>query len=234
MFEVRGFSGAMLGLVLLGCGRSASVAQAPSAADTRDAQPVAATPDAALAQLEPDGNDDAQDPGTGSVPTEAHFERVGRPPLALRRICDLTPFGGALYAAHANEPLGTDGATITRYDPDAARPFTVAFDWNRPGEPTKGGGAGQGFLRVRTIGGRLFVPDSDPPYNGLGLVDRGTEGYVFLSDTSGVFAPPRAPDIDAAGLFYGVGVAADAAASACDVVFRACLRRLGAASGEDS
>jgi hypothetical protein len=112
----------------------------------------------------------------------------------LQRICDLTPLGDALFASHANQPLGTDGATITRYRPDETRqPFSVAFDWNRFGEPTKGGGAGQGFLRVHAIDGRLFVPDTDPPYAGFGIADPGTEGYVFVSDASGVFAPNRMP-----------------------------------------
>ena len=146
-------------------------------------------------QIDEDGNDEVEDPGTGSAPASGRFEKVGTPPLALTRICDLTAFGDALYAAHANQPLGTDGATITRYRPsDTKRPFAVAFDWNRPGEPTKGGGAGQGFLRVHHIGARLFVADADPPYNGLGLVEYGTEGYVFVSDRAGVFAPPRAPN----------------------------------------
>lgn len=142
---------------------------------------------------DPDGNDDPEPPGEGEAPRAGHWEKVGTPPLALTRICDLTPLGGALYAAHANQPLGTDGATVTRYRPDDARPFTVAFDWNRPGEPTKGGGAGQGFLRVHAIGGRLFVPDADPPYGGLQQVDWGAEGYVFVSDDAGTFAKPRAP-----------------------------------------
>ena len=53
------------------------------------------------------------------------------------------------------------------------------------------GGAGQGFLRVHAIGGRLFVPDADPPYAGFGFVDAATEGYVFLSDRDGNFAPAR-------------------------------------------
>lgn len=141
-------------------------------------------------QLDPDGNDDPEDPGTGSVPTEASWERVGTAPLALTRICDLTPFHGALYAAHAHQPLGTDGATITKY---ARGTFRVAFDWNRPGEPVKGGGAGQGFVRVHAIDGRLFVPDADPPYGGLKVVDWGTEGYVFSSDEKGIFPAPRAP-----------------------------------------
>jgi hypothetical protein len=145
-------------------------------------------------QIDPDGNDDDEDPGSGTAPRVARWEKVGTPPLALTRICDLTPFRGALYAAHAHQPLGTDGATITRYQPDdEKRPFRVAFDWNRPGEPVKGGGAGQGFIRVHAIGGRLFVPDADPPYAGLGLVDWGTEGYVFISDDKGSFASPRAP-----------------------------------------
>jgi hypothetical protein len=147
-------------------------------------------------QIDEDGDDDPEHPGEGAAPAAAKIEKVGAPPMALTRICDLTPFGDSLYAAHANQPLGTDGATITRYRPDppaGKAPFGVAFDWNRPGEPAKGGGAGQGFLRVHAIGGRLFVADADPPYNGLGLVEYGTEGYVFVSDRDGKFAPPRAP-----------------------------------------
>jgi hypothetical protein len=174
---------------------------------TREEAPVEASlPEAApptVTQIDPDGNDDPEAPGEGTIPEAARFDRIGRPPLALQRICDLTPFRGALYAAHANQPLGTDGATITRYvppDPSApdagtakARPFSVAFDWNRPGEPTEGGGAGQGFLRVHAIGGRLFVPDSDPPYNGFGISEGGTEGFVYISDDQGKLARARDP-----------------------------------------
>jgi hypothetical protein len=162
-----------------------------------------------------DDDDDADDLPSAPLPAHMKLTRVGTPALALTRICDLTPFKGALYAAHANQPLGTDGATITRYriDDDGTNAaaadggaprgkFSIAFDWNRPGEPTKGGGAGQGFLRVHKLGGRLFVSDADPPYNGLALVEYGTEGYVFVSDTNGAFAsarmpghkPPGAPD----------------------------------------
>lgn len=170
-----------------GAGAPAADKASGASASLRDTGPPART------QIDDDGNDDPEDPGTGSAPASGRFEKVGTPPLALTRICDLTPFGDALYAAHANQPLGTDGATITRYRPDAAKPFGIAFDWNRPGEPAKGGGAGQGFLRVHAIGGRLFVADADPPYNGLGLVEYGTECYVFVSDRTGAFAPPRAP-----------------------------------------
>jgi hypothetical protein len=162
----------------------------PSADAFSPPLPEAAPP----SQIDPDGDDDMPETALGPLPSSFHFERVGRPPLALQRICDLTPLGDVLYAAHANQPLGTDGATVTVYRPDDAKhPFAVAFDWNRPGEPTRGGGGGQGFLRVHAIGGRLFVPDADPPYAGFGSVDHGTEGYVFVSDEHGAFAPPRMP-----------------------------------------
>jgi hypothetical protein len=149
--------------------------------------------DAGRAQIDRDGDDDPEDPGKGPLPTAGHFELAGKPPLALKRICDLTVLGDALYAAHAIQPLGVDGATITRYRPDDPKPFGVAFDWNRFGEPTTGGGAGQGFLRVHAIDGRLFVPDADPPYNGFGISEPGTEGFVFVSDGRGVFLPARSP-----------------------------------------
>lgn len=166
------------------------------------AQPAPATPPPLE---EHNGDDDPEDTGAGALPAAMRLERVGRAPRSLRRVCDLTPFNNALYAAHANTPLGSDGATISRYQPDAPSPFTVAFDWNRPGQPTNGGGGGQGFVRVHAIDGRLFVPDADPPYNGFGIADSGTEGFVFISDRNGVFAPPRGPRLrppgppDAAG-----------------------------------
>jgi hypothetical protein len=155
--------------------------------------PSSPAPAPAPKQIDRDGDDDPEDPGTGHAPTAGDFERVGAPPLALARICDLTPFGDRLYMAHATSPLGSDGATITTYTPGAAKPFAVAFDWNRRGEPARGGAAGQGFVRVHAIEGRLFVPDADPPYNGLGIAERGTEGYVFVSAADGTFAPPRMP-----------------------------------------
>jgi hypothetical protein len=195
----------LVGIVLAACSQRAAAPVAPpmgdaasggTSADASVAIVVDAAPaiDAPPPQLDPDGNDDPEDPGSGKAPATATWKKVGTPPLALKRICDLTPLGDALYLAHANSPLGSDGATITRYRPgDAKRPFTVAFDWNRYGQPTGGGGAGQGFVRVRAIDGKLYVADADPPYNGLGIVERGTEGYVFISGTDGVFAPPRMP-----------------------------------------
>jgi hypothetical protein len=174
-------------------GSEAAIAAADGGADGSDLTLVVdGAPDATA--IDPDGDDDPTDPGSPPLPGALRLERIGRPPLALQRICDLTPLGDSLYAGHANQPLGTDGATVTRYRPDDEKhPFSVAFDWNRPGEPTRGGGAGQGFLRVHAIGGRLFVPDTDPPYAGFGIADHGTEGYVFVSDAGGSFATARMP-----------------------------------------
>jgi len=174
----------------------------PPQADALQQPPPPPAVEAEPAQLDRDGDDDSSRDEGGSALAAGHFERVGRAPAALSRICDLTVLGDALYAAHATRPLGLDGATITRFRPDDPRPLSLAFDWNRAGEPSKGGGAGQGFLRVHAIGGRLFVPDADPPYNGFGISEPGTEGFVFVSTAEGEFAkarmpghlPPRAPD----------------------------------------
>lgn len=142
-------------------------------------------------QLDPDGND--EEPATGVVvPELGHFEKVGRHWAALQRICDFAVLGNALYMAHATQPLGLGGASVTRYIPDDKQPFSLAFNWNREGEPERGGGAGQGFLRLRQLDGRLYVPDADPPYLGLGMAT-GIEGYLFVSDANGGFAAARLP-----------------------------------------
>ncbi len=182
-----------------GCGRAAAQTRDATAA-SRVVPGVAAAaapdsgviPSAARIVTEADGNDDEpRDVVVRALPASPRWTRVGVGPRALRRICDLTPLGNALYTGHANTPLGSDGATILRYDPDASPHFRMAFDWNRRGQPTAGGGAGQGFLRIRSIGGRLFVPDTDPPHAGFALADGATEGYVFVSNARGEFAPPR-------------------------------------------
>lgn len=178
------------------------VAAVGSEAESPPPLPVPAVVESKPAQLDADGDDDARSDESGPPLAPGQFERVGRAPAALQRICDLTPLVDALYGAHATRPLGLDGATISRFRPADARPWSIAFDWNRAGEPSKGGGAGQGFLRVHAIAGRLFVPDADPPYNGFGLSEPGTEGFVFVSTPEGEFArarmpghlPPRAPD----------------------------------------
>lgn len=146
-------------------------------------------------QLDPDGNGTPDPAGEGELEMGGHFERLGRHWGALQRICDMQPHGDSLLLAHATRPLGWDGATLTRYlksPSNPKRPFELVFDWNRPGEPSKGGGAGQGFLRIRSLDGRLYVPDADPPYLGLRLRG-GIEGYLFESDREGKFARARHP-----------------------------------------
>ncbi len=180
---------------LVACDKPAPVSVSAPASVSASVPVPAPDSSSATTQLDPDGDDDLTDPGHGTRPTSGKFARVGRTWLSLSRVCDLTVFDGALYAAHAYQPLGIDGATITKYD-HATNQFSVAFDWNRPGEPTGGGGAGQGFIRVHAFDGKLWVADADPPYDGFGIVDQGTEGYVFVSDEHGAFAKALNPTKD--------------------------------------
>jgi hypothetical protein len=145
-------------------------------------------------QLDRDGNDDRPS-AQASLPDPAVFERVGRHAAALERVCDMVARDDALYMAHATSPLRYGGATVTRHTPRGDKPFSLVFDWNRPGEPEKGGGAaGQGFLRLRRFGGRFYVPDADPPYLGFGFSRSLSEGYVFVSDAAGGFERARRPN----------------------------------------
>lgn len=192
------------------------VATIPTASAARAAAtPVTQNrePSAPVGPVEPNGNGADDDPGRAALPVNGHWERVGRHWGSLTRICDLQPFGEALYAAHATKPLGWDGASITRYAPNATPPFTLAFDWNRPGEPSKGGGGGQSFLRIHSFHDRMFIPDVDPPYLGLGMRS-GIEGYVFVSDSSGNFAasrrPHHRPPLNATAEQAGVALVPDA------------------------
>lgn len=187
-------------------------ARPPATRPADVASPRADTADeGAPTSQDPDGNDDHEEIGVGALPAAMVAVSMGRAPGGLHRICDLTAFRGSLYTAGADEPLNRDGAVVGRYTPGADAPWSVAFNWNRPGQPTRGGGAGQGFLRVRAIGDRLYVPDTDPPYNGFGVSETGTEGYVFASDWEGRFATPRGPTLrvpgppDEAG-YFGAGV----------------------------
>lgn len=162
-------------------------ASAPLPAATASVAPAPAPPP----QLDADGNDEEAIPDV-ALPGHGHFEKVGRHWAALTRVCDFAKLGTALYMSHATRPLGFGGATLTRYQPGDKPEFSLAFNWNREGEPQKGGAGGQGFLRIRRIDGRLYVPDADPPYLGLGLA-AGVEGYLFESGTDGRFAPARRP-----------------------------------------
>jgi len=193
---------AWLGLLalLLRCARSPDTAAfvgtgqpSTSAAAGVRAGPAAAAAAPAPSAAAPPRSTASAEPSEPALPAGAEFVAVGRHWASLRRVCALTPLGEALYAAHAYGALSIDGATITRYAPNAEKPFALAFDWNRRGQPVKGGGAGQGFIRLRAIGGRLYLPDADPPYVGFRLSGKGIEGYVFVSDSDGKFARSRHP-----------------------------------------
>ncbi len=206
---------ALPALIACASGRPASPAPAPArdlapAVASSAAAPLASAsaspaPPAPPPRIDPDGNDEAVAPDV-ALPAHGHFEKVGRHWAALQRVCDFAEHDGALIMAHATRPLGFGGATLTRFDPAAKARFSLVFNWNREGEPERGGAGGQGFLRIRDIDGRLYVPDADPPYLGLGLA-AGVEGYVFESDALGAFAgarrpghlPPAAPTGDRAG-----------------------------------
>ncbi len=182
-------------------------AATPSArpAATASSPPPAPTAPPAPPQIDPDGNDEVAEPAI-AVPERPRFAKVGRHWSALHRVCDFAVRSGTLLMAHATAPLGYTGATVTRYDPKQKEAFALLFDWNRPGEPETGGAGGQGFLRLRDIGGRIYVPDADPTYLGLGVAF-GVEGYVFSSDPTGRFErvgrpghrPPRAPTAERGG-----------------------------------
>lgn len=189
---------------------SAPPAPAPSASASAPSASASATPPKAPVpakpkQLDEDGNDEVAAPAL-TLPERPRLTKVGRHWSALQRICDFAVRDGVLFMAHATSPLGYTGATITRYDPKQKEPFALVFDWNRPGEPEQGGAGGQGFLRIRDIEGRFYVPDADPPYLGLGVAF-GVEGYVFTSSASSRFEPvgrpghrpPRAPSAERGG-----------------------------------
>ncbi len=141
-------------------------------------QPTTSARATASAELLPTGSpgpvstNAAAPPGVASakpsdpvLPSGAAFVEVGRHWASLKRICALAPLGDALYSAHAYGALSIDGATVTRYTPGVKPPFGVAFDWNRRGQPVKGGGAGQGFIAGGQHKGRLFRltwPDASP------------------------------------------------------------------------
>jgi hypothetical protein len=169
-----------------------SSAPPPIAPAKPSASVDAPTPPATAAQREPDGNDERA-VVSFELGKNLRFEKVGRHYAALHRICDFGVHEGTLLMSHATRPLGFGGATITRWDPRAKTPFSLAFDWNRSGEPEKGGGAGQGFLRLRRFDGRFWAPDADPPYLGFGFAKGMAEGYVFVSDENARFSPVRNP-----------------------------------------
>ena len=83
-----------------GVDASANTGASASANANANANANAEAGAAARSQIDDDGNDDPEDPGSGSAPASGRFEKVRTPPLALTRICDLTPFGRCYFLGY--------------------------------------------------------------------------------------------------------------------------------------
>ncbi|MBL4846031.1 MAG: hypothetical protein JKY65_10935 [Planctomycetes bacterium] len=102
---------------------------------------------------------------------------LGAPTGGLPVISDLVSFGDKIWMLESLDPLGQFGAKVFTFDPISGD-FTQVLS-----DPTS-----QGYLRGKVIGGKLFVPDSDP--NGL------APGIVHVWDSP--TASPRATVVDQA------------------------------------
>ena len=133
-----------------------------------------------------DGEDDGARPWAGFA-GPVHFEALDTPPdTAHPVVCDLVGFSSALYVSHATDVIDRTGARVHRYDPTlpAGQRWSLAFDYDQPGRH----GGGQGFPRVRAIGGRVLAVDGDSTSAGFfGVSDEWLETYVFRSDYQGQF-----------------------------------------------
>ncbi len=109
----------------------------------------------------------------GGLPQNATLTDLGGPPGGLPVISDLVTFDGRLFLMESLEPLGQFAAQVWSYD---GTTFRKVID-----DPTS-----QGYLRGQVIGGKLYIPDSDP--NGL------APGIMWVLD--GATASPRMQVID--------------------------------------
>ena len=100
----------------------------------------------------------------GSItPMTAGFVEMGKPTGGYKCVVDMTVFGGRMYLATADDPLGNWGATV--YYTTNATSFTSALS----------DASSQGYLRMGVFDNKLWIPDGDP--NGM------DPGYVYISST---------------------------------------------------
>ena len=112
---------------------------------------------------------------TDTLPPSDGFVRVGTPSSQQRVIPDLEVFRGRLYVATSTNPLMQQGASL--WSTQDGSTFERLID-----QPTS-----EGFLRVRALGGMLFVPEADPPgYEG---------GRVWISRDGKRFTPTTVPGV---------------------------------------
>lgn len=108
--------------------------------------------------------------GTGTVNpllSGVTFVYKGKPSGGLNVIGDMEVFNGKVYLTNAQNPLGewgaklwstTDGVSYTNHIDDSTS---------------------QGYIRIKVIDGKMYVPDADP--NGLdpGVIYTSTDGTTF-------------------------------------------------------
>lgn len=112
---------------------------------------------------------------TNSRPPSGGFVRVGTPSSQQHVIPDLEVFRGRLYLTTAANPLMHRGASL--WSTQDGNTFARLID-----QPMS-----EGFLRVRALGGALFVPEADPPgYEG---------GRVWISRDGEQFTPTTVPAV---------------------------------------
>lgn len=99
------------------------------------------------------------------------FAAIAQPAPELPVLADLEVFAGRLFVAASRNPVHEPGAAVLSSTNGTS--FERVLD-----VPDS-----EGFIRVRTIGGRLLVPDLDPP---------GTApGRVWISEAGDDFRPTR-------------------------------------------
>jgi hypothetical protein len=108
------------------------------------------------------GGDDGTGDGDAPLPGSATFVEMGAPPGGYRVITDLVTFRDRLYLATSQDPLGAFGTSV--YYTQDGTSFTEALS----------DGSSQGYLRMRVIGDKLYIPDGDP--NGY------DPSYVYISE----------------------------------------------------
>lgn len=118
------------------------------------------------------GGDDGGEESDG-IGEGAQFVEAGRPPGGHPIITDLEVFSGRLYVTTSRNPLGEFGANV--FSTVDGGTFSSVLD-----DPSS-----QGFLRLRVIDGRLYIPDGDP--NGY------DPGYVYVDDGSGMLLRTTIP-----------------------------------------
>lgn len=133
----------------------------------------------------------------------ARFVPLPAPPATAHPlVCDLLAWRGDLYVSHALDPLDRTGARIHRLRPAAtveseaspdwrAASWALVFDWNRGGRPDDPyARGGEGFTRLRVLGGTLMAPDADSPGpESFGVTGAWVENLVLRSRPDGRFPP---------------------------------------------